>query len=101
VALGRERSFLDKQQRDLSGGEMQIVALLRALQLDPTILLLDEPTSALDAKTSEAAETLIIDWCNERVESRAIVWVSHDIQQARRVAQRVFSIEHGTLSKGS
>src|SRR5262249_56993418 len=40
-ALGRDEAFLDKSGRDLSGGEAQIVALLRAIQLDPAALLLD------------------------------------------------------------
>ena len=50
--LGRDRSFLDKASRDLSGGEAQIVGLVRALQLDPAVLLLDEPTASLDPATA-------------------------------------------------
>ena len=45
---GRDRWFLAKPSRDLSGGEAQIVGLLRALQLDPAVLLLDEPTASMD-----------------------------------------------------
>ena len=43
--LGRDESFLTKRAGDLSGGEIQITALLRACQLEPTVLLLDEPTA--------------------------------------------------------
>ena len=60
--LGRDRSFLEKASRDLSGGEAQIVGLLRALQLDPAVLLLDEPTASLDQATAEAVEGLLDDW---------------------------------------
>ncbi len=60
--LGRDRTFLEKASRDLSGGEAQIVGLIRALQLDPTVLLLDEPTASLDQATAEAVEGLLDDW---------------------------------------
>jgi putative ABC transport system ATP-binding protein len=60
--LGRDTSFLEKSHRDLSGGEAQIVALLRALQLDPTVLLLDEPTASLDRETASVIEDLLKRW---------------------------------------
>ncbi len=63
--LGRQESFLGQPVANLSGGEMQMVALLRAVQLDPQVLLLDEPTAALDPKTSAEVEALAVDWIEQ------------------------------------
>ncbi len=97
--MERESGFLKKGHQDLSGGETQIVALLRAIQLEPEILLLDEPTSALDATSAEAVEKLVDHWYKEAPDRRALVWVSHDHEQARRVSQRVVTIENGRLAE--
>jgi putative ABC transport system ATP-binding protein len=99
--LGRGADFLAKQRRDLSGGEAQITALLRALQLDPKVLLLDEPTAALDASTRSAAEGLLADWLTEPSERRAAVWVTHDHDQLARVAQRTVHLQSGRLAESS
>ena len=69
--LGREESFLAKSVGDLSGGETQLVALLRAMQLDPTVLLLDEPTAALDPQTETAVEQLLVSWAGDSPAERA------------------------------
>jgi putative ABC transport system ATP-binding protein len=95
--LGRRSSFLEKRSVDLSGGEKQIVALLRIIQLDPQVLLLDEPTSALDVDSATAVETLVAGWLAESQAQRAMLWVSHNASQARRVADRQLLMQEGQL----
>lgn len=97
-SLGRDESFLSKQQSDLSGGEAQLTALLRAIQLDPRILLLDEPTAALDSKATDMVETLVGQWLDEQPARRATAWVTHDREQARRISPTVLQIHDGKLS---
>ena len=96
-SIARTASFLQKSSRDLSGGEAQIVSLLRALQLDPSILLLDEPTTSLDEGTAMAIEELLRRWLSEAPADRAFLWVSHDSDQVRRVADRWLRMQGGRL----
>jgi putative ABC transport system ATP-binding protein len=95
--LGRGDSFLGKSSRDLSAGEAQIVALLRAIQLDPAVLLLDEPTASLDQDAARAIEGLIGRWLEEDSAARAFIWISHDPQRVRRVATRRLAMRGGQL----
>jgi putative ABC transport system ATP-binding protein len=99
--LGREPAFLDKSSRDLSGGESQIVALVRAVQLEPVVLLLDEPTASLDSHTALAVEALLDRWLTARRDCRALVWVSHDRDQTLRVTTRRLALRSGQLEKES
>ncbi|TBW48232.1 ATP-binding cassette domain-containing protein [Marinobacter halodurans] len=78
----------------LSTGERQRLALLRAMVLEPGVLLLDEPTSNLDAERARATER----WLLDRIEARrmAVLWVAHDAEQIARVARRhVRLVDHG------
>jgi putative ABC transport system ATP-binding protein len=98
-SLGRGPEFFAAQSNDLSGGEAQIVALLRALQLNPQVLLLDEPTASLDATAAEAVERIIADWLDQRPAERATVWVSHNQDQGRRVSNRLIRVAHATVTE--
>jgi putative ABC transport system ATP-binding protein len=78
----------------LSTGERQRFALIRALQLNPRMLLLDEPTASLDPDGVAAVEAEIR---KRRDAGTGVVWVTHDAGQADRVASRRIAIEHGQV----
>jgi putative ABC transport system ATP-binding protein len=96
--FGRDEGFLSRNEKDLSGGERQLVALLRAIQLDPAVLLLDEPTAAMDAKSALIVEKWLQGWVSESSPQRAVLWVSHDDEQISRVTTRVLRISQGRLA---
>jgi ABC-type iron transport system FetAB ATPase subunit len=79
----------------LSTGERQRLALVRALQLDPDVLLLDEPTSALDPASVTLVETLLKSRLTERC---AMLLVTHDPAQPERLGAQRFRMEAGRLS---
>jgi putative ABC transport system ATP-binding protein len=91
-SLGRPPEFLHLQGARLSGGEAQILALLRALQLAPQVLLLDEPTASLDAATTDQVESLLHRWLQQP--NRACMLTSHDAEQIRRVTHRQLNLEN-------
>ncbi|MFL9871740.1 ABC transporter ATP-binding protein [Paraburkholderia megapolitana] len=102
LQAGRDNDFLDRRASELSGGEAQIAALIRVLQLDPEVLLLDEPTASLDPASSHAIEGLIGAWFDAgtaRDTARASVWVSHDPAQAERMSERHLSMQAGVLDE--
>lgn len=97
-SLGRAGALLRQSTADLSGGERQIVALLRAMQLDPVVLLLDEPTAALDRQAVESVERLIAHWFEAAPDRRAFCWVSHDQRQASRMTDSALHMAAGRLA---
>ena len=97
--IGRPAEFLRKSVAELSGGERQIVVLIRAMQLRPNILLLDEPTAALDANAKGSVEQLLGQWLSESKEDRALVQVSHDPEQVERIAEQVLHMENGHIKE--
>ncbi|WP_144143401.1 ATP-binding cassette domain-containing protein [Paraburkholderia sp. BCC1884] len=96
---GRGADFLDKRASELSGGEAQITALIRVLQLAPEVLLLDEPTASLDPESSHAIEGLVHAWFAAAPARHASMWVSHDPAQAARMSGRHLTMRAGVLDE--
>ncbi|HWZ67505.1 MAG TPA: nitrate/sulfonate/bicarbonate ABC transporter ATP-binding protein [Stellaceae bacterium] len=86
--------------KELSGGMRQRVGFARALVVDPDILLLDEPFSSLDVLTAETLRGDLLDlWDANRIPTKGIVMVSHNIEEAVEVADRIliFSSDPGRI----
>ena len=85
--LGLSRQLLQRHAGMISGGELQRVALLRALLLKPAFLVADEPASRLDPITSEVVSRLLVSSCRER--QCTLLFISHDRQQLEKLCDRV------------
>ena len=94
-ALGLPDEALQWTVDRLSSGEKQRLALARALAIGPAALLLDEPTANLDPASAAAIEHWLTDCIRER--RMSALWVAHDAEQLRRVADREYRIENGKL----
>ena len=94
---GLDPAFEARRADALSVGEQQRVMLARTLAVQPSVLLLDEPTSALDDTTKAAIEGTLRD-LRERL-GLSFVLVTHDVDQATRLADRVLVLEPGVLSE--
>jgi putative ABC transport system ATP-binding protein len=90
------RGYGERGISNLSGGEAQRVSLARALANEPTVLLLDEPTSALDERSKGEIEALIRQIVRDQ--QLTCVMVTHDVAQARRMADRVALFAQGRLA---
>src|SRR5699024_10144102 len=77
-----DESFLDRQVRDISGGERSRVSLARTCVHEPEVLLLDEITSSLDYVLVREIERLVQHMQSEM--DITIIWVTHDLEQAKR-----------------
>jgi ABC-type sugar transport system ATPase subunit len=80
--------------RNLSGGQQQAVAIARALQTDPDILIMDEPTSALSI---EGIRNVLRVIDNLRSEGITVILISHNIRQVLATADRISVLAQGQL----
>ncbi len=86
--------FLQKDVKNLSGGEKQRISLLRSIIFLPEILLLDEVTSALDVDNSILVENII---SSLNKEGLTVLWVTHNPLQMRKYANKIITIEMGEI----
>ena len=84
-------SYID----EMSGGELQKIAIARALVQEPRILLLDEPTSSLDLKNQVEILSTIVDIVREH--GIAAIMTMHDLNQAFRYADRFIFLKDGNI----
>lgn len=85
---------LDAYPRTLSGGQQQRVAIARALAMRPKLMLFDEPTSALDPELVDEVLGVIGDLADTGM---TMVIVTHEIEFARRVADRGVFLDQGRV----
>ena len=88
----------DHRPMELSGGEQQRVAVVRALAVEPEVILADEPTGNLDSKTGEEIMQLLNE-LNEK-EGKTVIVVSHDPGVVKHV-RRVVRIKDGKIESDS
>jgi tungstate transport system ATP-binding protein len=92
VGLG---GMAKRRARELSGGEVQLVAVARALAIDPKILFFDEPTANMDVRHIRGLQKAIAAINGDR--GTTMVFTTHDLSQAYRVAHHVFPLFEGRL----
>ena len=87
---------INHRPNELSGGELQRVAVARALMNEPSMVFADEPSGNLDHRNSEKLHALIWDLAKEH--KCSFVIVTHDMMLARR-ADRILKLEDGVLEE--
>lgn len=106
-ALAKARRLLDRiglkekeeaYPSELSGGQKQRIAIIRALMMEPKLLLFDEPTSALDPMIVREVLDLIKDLAEEGM---TMVLVTHEMGFAKEVASKIILMDEGVIIEES
>lgn len=90
------RDRADHRPSELSGGQMQRVAVARALLMDPPLILADEPTGNLDSVTGATILQLLLSVAHEGAD-RAVVMVTHNLEAAA-ATDRVITLHDGNVT---
>ena len=88
----------DSYPRQLSGGQKQRVAIVRALMMQPEVLLFDEVTAALDPEMVREVLDVILDLAKQK---RTMLIVTHEMSFARAIADRVLFLDGNTIVEDS
>ncbi len=96
--LGLAKGHYNQPARTLSEGEQQRICLIRAMLLQPRVLLLDEPTSALDASNAGRLDALLREWA--KAHASAVLMVRHDVVPARAVCDRAMDLTSYLAERG-
>lgn len=87
-------TIIGEEGINLSGGQKQVIALMRALYKKPKLLLLDEFTSAMDRKT----EKFVLGLLNKLKSELTIIFISHRIHSLPKIADRIYVLENGIIT---
>lgn len=90
-----DQSLWDRFPQELSGGQRQRVSLVRALMLDPPLLLLDEPLGALDPIVRYDVQTELREIF--RALSKTVVLVTHDMNEAAYLGDQIHVMDQGSV----
>lgn len=88
------RDKMNSYPHELSGGQKQRVAIMRALAVEPEILLFDEPTSALDPMMVNEVAKIIKDLSSRKL---TMLIVTHEMKFVRDVSSRIFYLDEGRV----
>ncbi len=91
------KAHIYKKPNQLSGGQMQRVAIARSLVNNPDILLADEPTGALDSETS----VQVMDLLKEVAKDKLVIMVTHNPDLAKKYASRIVKLKDGEVISDS
>jgi len=92
------QSQAEKFPGQLSGGQQQRVAIVRALAMNPIVMLFDEPTSALDPEMVSEVLDVMVELAEE---GTTMMVVTHEMGFARKVAHRVIFMDQGSIVEDS
>jgi oligopeptide transport system ATP-binding protein len=93
--VGMRADHLDRYPREFSGGQLQRIAIARALATDPDLIVCDEPVAALDVSIQAQVLNLLLDLQAER--GIGFVFISHDLSLVRFLAHRTLVMQRGEV----